>query len=65
MKFMTQLLQSGTLLPLLEPEKDEFGIKLIELVKNEVLTTSRVEKIIAAVDLLCETLQGSRVVVRT
>jgi hypothetical protein len=59
MKFMFQLLQSGTLLPLLTDGSDEFGLKLVEITKNEVVRSSRVDKIVAAIELLCETIQGS------
>jgi hypothetical protein len=58
MKFVTQLLQSGTLLPLLEKS---FGLELIELVKSELSKCGRVDKIIISVELLCELLQGSSI----
>ncbi len=65
MKFVTQLLQSGVLLPLLTTGSDSFGLALIELTKNELLKCGRVDKIVIAVELLCEMLQGSLAVIRS
>ncbi|CAL8141167.1 unnamed protein product [Orchesella dallaii] len=63
MKFVTQLLQSNVLSSLLTSHIS-FGVRLIELLKSEVINTTRVEKIIAAVDLLCELIQGPPDVMR-
>ncbi|ODM89904.1 Tubulin-specific chaperone D [Orchesella cincta] len=63
MKFVTQLLQSNVLSPLLTSHVP-FGVKLIDLVKSEVVNTTRIEKIIAAIDLLCELIQGPPDVVK-
>jgi hypothetical protein len=64
MKFLTQLLQSGLMTPLLSDESDQFGQDLIECVKQEINCTKRVEKIAAGVELLCETMQGNANIVR-
>lgn len=65
MKFVTQLLQSGTLLPLLTSGSDDFGLNFIELTKNELSKCSRVDKIVVGVELLCEMLQGSLAVIKS
>lgn len=65
MKFVTQLLQSGTFLPLLTDGSDSFGLALIELTKNELFKSGRVEKLVLGVELLCEMLQGSLAVIRS
>lgn len=65
MKFVTQLLQSGIFLPLLTEGADSFGLDLIELTKNELLKSGRVDKIVLAVELLCEMFQGGLPVIRS
>jgi len=64
MKFLYLLLQSGTLLPILIDGSVEFGLKLVELVKSEILRSLRVEKLVIAIGLLCETLQGDPVIAK-
>jgi len=55
MRFITQLLQSGILIPIL---KEELGLNLIELVKLELAKCGKVENLIAGVELYCELLQS-------
>lgn len=63
LKFISKLLQSNVLSPLISANPI-FGSKLINLVKSEVINSSRVEKIVSAVELLCELLQGPMEVVK-
>lgn len=57
LKFLSTLLQSNVFTNLMVADT-AFGRKMIDLVKAEVVNTSRVEKIVAAVDVLCELIQG-------
>lgn len=63
LKFLAKLLQSNVLSSLMTADPT-FGPNLINLVKSEVINTTRVEKIVAAVELLCELLQGPPDVVK-
>lgn len=63
LKFTSNLLQSNVLTALMT-SSPSFGTNLINLVKSEVVNSSRVEKLVAAVELFCELLQGPPEVVK-
>ncbi|CAG7704511.1 unnamed protein product [Allacma fusca] len=65
MKFVSQLLQSGQFHTLLATDNDSFGEEVIAAVKEELFKSNRVEKLVAGIELLCETLQGSKLLVRS